>query len=159
MRDFEILTLSDHNLGKYRGLSEPITIITGTLTLLQSIFPNLNFGGRNASQIQEDERRSMLFHQAAFLRKYNIQLSPDIVVSVLRPGWDAGENGAQLWNRIMIRFYNENRIALENSKIGGGFLTGSAPGGVFTPYGSLSAYLPFVVGGVILLILFKKRKK
>ena len=154
MRNFEITTLSDH-----RTLNDPITIIGGTIGLLGQIFPGLNFGGRNASQIAEDERRSMLFHKAAFLRAYNIDLSDNIVVAVLRPGWDMGEDGTQLWNRIMVRFYNENKQALEDAKSGKyGYVGGTAPGGIYSGLGfDFTTFMPFLIGGVVLLLLFKKK--
>lgn len=168
-RMFDIVSLSDcpQCLGdnRYVNLSQengggmdPITIITGGIALLQSVFPGLNFGGRSSQQIAEDERRSMLFHQAAFLREYGIQLSNQIVIAVLRPGWDRGENGTQLWDRIMNRFYNENRQALEDAKRGiGPLVTGGAPGGIYTPAGAFSAYLPYLIGGIALIFLMKKK--
>ncbi len=154
MRAFEILTLSDHTLGKYKGLADPITIISGTIGFLTSMFPNI-WGGRSREQIQADEMASMLFHQAAFLREHNIQLPQSVVVAVLRPGWDLGENGSQLWQRIIVRFYNENREALLNA---GKTPYGTAPGGIFTPYGNLTAYLPYLVGGIALILILKRKK-
>lgn len=158
---FDIVTLSDDNgfsrLSQGDPEMEPITIITAGVGLLQSVFPGLSFGGRSASQIAADERASMNFHKAAFLRKYGIQLPNSVVVAVLRPGWDRGENGTQLWDRIMNRFYNENKVALEAARNGiGPLIGGNAPGGVFTP-GTSSAYVPYIIGAIAFFMLLKKK--
>ena len=155
-RLFEIQTLSDCNrLQDHTRLGfEPVTVITGTIGFLNTIFPNI-WGGRSQAQVSADEQASMQFHQAAFLRKHNIQLPQSVVIAVLRPGWDMGENGSQLWQRIIVRFYNENKEALLNA---GKFPGGRSSGGVYTPFGDLG--LPLIIGaGVLLFVMMKKKKR
>jgi len=149
---FDIVTLSDNN---HTSLGED-PVIGASTSLLKLIFPNLFFGGRNAQQIAEDEKRSMEFHKAAFYREHGIRLPNDVVVAVLRPGWDRGENGAQLWDRIINRFYNENKQALEDAKAGIGPLFGSAPGGVYSP-NDFSAAIPYIFGAIALVMILKKK--
>lgn len=149
-RLFEIQTLSDCS---YSRLGIDPIIIGGTITFLNQIFPNL-FGGRSQAQVSADEQRSMLFHQAAFLREHNIQLPQSVVIAVLRPGWDAGENGSQLWQRIIVRFYNENKEALLNA---GKFPGGKSAGGIYTPFGDIT--IPLMIGGGLLLFIMMKKKK
>jgi hypothetical protein len=158
-RNFRIATLSD--CGDCNNtLNDPITIIAGGVAFLQSLFPGLSFGGRNAAQVQADEIASMNFHKAAFLRDYGIQLSDQVVIAVLRPGWDQGENGSQLWQRIMVRFYNENKAALLAVK--GGmypYASGQVAGGIYSGALDYAALAPIAIGGIILLLLMKKKKK
>jgi len=63
------------------------------------------FGGsRSTAQIQADQANSIASNSAAFTRVYGISLTDQQVQYILQPGWNAGENGTQLWARMVAAY-------------------------------------------------------
>lgn len=131
------------------------------------------FGGRSIQQIRAEEIASMSSNKTGFFNKYGIILPDSIVIGILRPGWDAGNNGTQLFQR-MINFYEANKTELENIKNSiGGNLTGGGGNGTFgdgrnftgggltgDPVGILgidfTSPVVLILIGVIAFVIFRK---
>jgi len=101
------------------------TVIGGGLGSIFDIGSNIFGGGRSAEDISNDEQNSLSFHKNYFFRTYSIMLPDNVVAGILRPGWDAGENGTQLLARID-RYYNQNKNALLASLNSGGNTVGGS---------------------------------
>lgn len=149
-RLFEIQTLSDHN-----RLGVPIIpVITGGVAIFESLFPNL-FGGRSLKQIAIDERNAVIATRNSFFSIYGIMLPDQMIIGLLQPIWNAGGSGTQQWQR-MVTFYNQNKIALEEAKS----RTQKLPGGIISSGVYSQSYLiPLILGGVVLVLIMKKKKK
>lgn len=163
MRDFEILTLSDHNLGKYRGLRDPVSIITGGVALLQGIFPSLFGGGRR--KLTSADWIMMFPGSGAWTVRLRNRLSETI-------HYDSDLQNIEPFTRY---FVDDNKLAIcgpgvsfnecysiflgiiEQEKFTGGkFPIGVVPG--LTRGLDYASILPFAIGGIILVFLLRKKK-
>lgn len=163
MRDFEILTLSDHNLAKFRGLKDPISIITGGVALLQGIFPSLFGGGRR--QLTSADW-VMMFPGAG---AWTVRLKNYLANSI---HYDSDLKNIEQFTRY---FVDENKIAICGSGVpfnqcystfltiieqekftGGKFPVGIIPG--ITRGLDYASILPFAIGGIILILVLRRKK-
>ena len=165
---FDIATLSDcvgcgevYDHAEYNNLSDPIAIITGGVAILQSIFPNL-FGGGRRELTSADWL--MMFPGNGF---WTVKLRNYLATRI---HYDADLENIQPFTGV---FVSENRAALQGSnqtermqyflsviaqeKVSGGALpVGQIPGlpGTF----NYQAMLPFLIGGIVLIMVLKKKK-
>jgi len=162
MRDFEILTLSDHKLGKYRGLNDPVSIIVGGMSVIGQLFPNF-FGGDRRLLTSADWRQ--LFPGSGMwtvrLRNYlakTIHYDVDLKNIELYTRFFVDENKSGICGAGVpfSQCYSTFLSIIEQEKFTGGKLPfGNIPG----IQGGLdyASILPFAIGGIILLLLLRKK--
>ncbi len=165
-KTFRIQTLSDNV-----RLGDPVAVITGGMALLTSLFPNIFGGGRtkltrahwielmpgngswttalrtylagaihydnNLENIQEYTKYFVHENQAQICKEMNLQNYP-----------------GQYSNECFTRFL---QILREETYTGGTSPVGQIPGG----YGTINwaSVIPFAIGGIVLIALFKNKKR
>ena len=154
-RLFEIQTLSENGNGG--GGMDPVTIGMAAYSIFNSVFPRL-FGGRSLEQIAIDERNAVVATRNSFFSIYGIMLPDQMIIGLLQPIWNAGGGGTQQWQK-MVTFYNQNKASLEEAKRKSQNLPpGGVSGGVYTA-GMPSMLTGIIIGGVVLVLIMKKKKK
>jgi hypothetical protein len=97
------------------------TAVGATVGALADLFGG---SGRSAAQVSADEANSIASNEGGFLQAYGIKLTDQQVQNILAPGWAAGENGTQLWAR-MVAAYN---TALAQSQTASGTTQNNSSG-------------------------------
>jgi len=131
-----------------------------SLPVIGQIIDILFSGGRSPQQIQADEIASANFHYAIAQNpnhpsnpgKHVYPLTIDQVGAILRPGWNAGENGTQLANRFINALISiDNGVSYYNE-------TGKMPSqaGIF---GDIGIVPLLIVGGLAYMFLSSPSKK
>ena len=109
-------------------------------------------------QIAIDERNAVIATRNSFFHEFGIMLPDQMIIGLLQPIWNAGGGGTEQWQR-MVTFYNQNKASLiAAQKKGGNIPPGGISGGVYSPV-SLQTLLPFALGGFILVLMMKNKKK
>ena len=154
---FEIVTLHDCvGCNNERKISMKDA---GTwLSVFGAIVDALFSGGRSPQQVQADEIASANFHMAIAQNpnhpsnpgKHVYPLTINQVAAILRPGWDAGENGTQLAQRFINAL-----IAIDNG-VSDYNQTGKLPttAGIFG--GDMGIVPLLIIGGLIFSVMGKK---
>lgn len=180
MRKFEIVTLSDRQ--NFQNLGDPITILTGTVGVLSSIFPNIFGGGRKrltpdmwremlpgsgywstklrtylATRIHYDVdvERNILPFTMQFVADNNQEICPGTYTFQNPPGTNPGGGGVAGWQpcyQTLIAKINQEKSTGGNAPIG------QTPGG-FGSTLDYSTLVPIAIGGVVLVALMKSKKK
>ncbi len=163
-RKFEILTLSDcGDCGSdYSNLGDPIAIITGGITILSGLFPNLFGGGRreltNADWVQ-------MFPGAG---AWTVRLRNYLARTI---HYDSDLNNIEEYTR---NFVYENMGSLPGTNFtekyagfleiiqqekfsGGTYPVGNIPG--YQAGFNYQAMIPYALGGFVLVLLLKQKKR
>ncbi|MBK9285052.1 MAG: hypothetical protein IPM51_12165 [Sphingobacteriaceae bacterium] len=169
-RMYEIVTLQDRN-----NLADPVSIITGGVAVLSQIFPNIFGGGRRRLNSQD---WIQLIPGSGFwstkLRQYlEARIHYDADLGNIQPFtaafvWD---NRRQICPAVQDSCWEYNKpesciecmrafyaILNEESRTGGMSPVGQTPGG-FGQTINWSAVLPIAIGGVVLVMAMKTKKR
>lgn len=165
---FSILTLSDNNRYQIKSrLGDPISIITAGASVLNSLFPNI-FGG-NRKELTNSMWLELIpgsGYYTTALRNYlktRIKYDVDFVTNALpfsqQFAFNLRDSGELCPNCDNTQAYQNFLNVLNKEKQTGGNLPiGQTPGG-FGSTLDLSTLVPLAIGGVVLVMLMKNKKR
>lgn len=177
MRKFNIVTLSAN-----QRLADPVSVITGGVALLTSLFPNIFGGGRKrlsnedwltlipgagywTTQLREylktrihydvDFTTNVQPFTVQFVADNNAVICPKTYTFQNPPGNNPGGGGTSGWTPCLTAFYS---ILNKEKSTGGNSPVGITPGGygLTTDWSSL---IPLAIGGLVLVALMKSPKR
>lgn len=158
MTPFEIVTLSDRN----RSLGDPVTIITGGIALIQSLFPNIFGSGRH--RLTDQDWNQLITgngYWTSALRSYlkqKIHYDADLKNIELFSKYFAYENKIALGlvnysgAEFMQKFYeiiNKEKMGINTG--------GTVPGFITSATGIDTTTLLLIGGAVVLLFALNKK--
>ena len=163
---FRILTLSDNNRYRTR-LADPVSVITAGIGILSSIFPNI-FGG-NRKRLTEEMWLQLIPGSGYYttgLRNYlksRIHYDVDFTTNALpfsqAYAYGLRDSGELCANCNNTQAYQNFLTVLNKEKqTGGNQPIGQTPGGLGSTM-DLSTLVPLAIGGVVLVMLMKSKKK